>query len=34
VIDATTFKAASGFQHRFDEYETMHAFRDTVQLSA
>jgi UDP-glucose 4-epimerase len=34
VTDATTFKAASGFQHRFDEYETMQAFRDTVQLSA
>jgi len=34
VIDATTFKAASGFQHRFDEYETMHSFRDSPQLSA
>lgn len=28
VIDSTTFKAASGFQHGFDEYATMHEFRD------
>jgi UDP-glucose 4-epimerase len=28
VIDATTFRAASGFQHQFDEYATMQAFRD------
>jgi UDP-glucose 4-epimerase len=28
VIDSTTFKAASGFQHEFDEYAAMHEFRD------
>jgi UDP-glucose 4-epimerase len=28
VIDATTFHAATGFQHRFDEHTTMREFRD------
>jgi len=33
VVDTTTFRQATGFKHRFDEYETLAAFREQELVS-